>query len=563
MFLRKLVIRSSGTLIREINFIKGINLIIDETPASDKTESGNSVGKTTVLRLIDFCLGGSGKNIYIDPEFKTKNSTVESFLTKPDTFVELSLCKDLENSITQDIVIKRNFLRKHEKFQAINGEPLSNDKLLEELKYRLFPSNPPELTLRQLISKNIRDEKNKITNTIRVLPQNVTTDATYEALHLFWFGISTGKSKDTLVRDLNNEKRLQKRLRRNSNLSQVQQALILVNAEILKLETNKKSFHIADSYEKDLSDLRNVKAEIAELSVELSRIILRRQLINESTTQLEGRRANSDARKVALIYKQAKKLIPELQKTFEETLKFHNEFLEERINFVRNELPDLIEEINSKQLLLEGNINFQRELEARLENSRDVRDLRKMDSELNDFYERKGALEEQKGLWVDSNQKISNLEGQIKIINDAIDSQDSQIQQRIAKFNEIFSNISNKLDGELSLLSADKVNDIYRFEIGNIEGNPGTGGKKSQMASFDLSYIKYADMMNIDCLHFVLQDQIENVHSNQISQLLSTIVQQVNCQYVLPVLRDKLPIDVEYEKYKVLTLSSKSKLFKV
>ncbi|HBO75101.1 MAG TPA: DUF2326 domain-containing protein, partial [Marinilabiliales bacterium] len=73
MFLKSLTIHNDTALIREILFHKGINLIIDETKSKDKTESGNSVGKTTVLRLIDFCLDGSGSNIYIDPEFKNTN----------------------------------------------------------------------------------------------------------------------------------------------------------------------------------------------------------------------------------------------------------------------------------------------------------------------------------------------------------------------------------------------------------------------------------------------------------------------------------------------------------
>ena len=83
------------------------------------------------------------------------------------------------------------------------------------------------------------------------------------------------------------------------------------------------------------------------------------------------------------------------------------------------------------------------------------------------------------------------------------------------------------------------------------------------MAAFDLAYIQFADASNIECLHFILQDQIENVHDNQISSLLTGIVNEVNCQYVLPVLRDKLPDDVDVEQYKILSLSQTDKLFKI
>ena len=137
------------------------------------------------------------------------------------------------------------------------------------------------------------------------------------------------------------------------------------------------------------------------------------------------------------------------------------------------------------------------------------------------------------------------------------------IQEKIADFNKIFSKFSSKLDGVHSLLSAEPDNGIYKFSISNIEGNPGTGTKKSQMASFDLAYIAFADENKIPCLHFVLQDQIENVHANQITNLFTDLVNQVNCQYVLPVLRDKLPNDIDITHLEVLSLSSKDKFFKL
>ena len=69
MFIKSLTITSGPKVIREIEFHKGLNLIIDE---SENQITGNSVGKTTVLKLIDFCLGADKKNIYVDPETKVQ-----------------------------------------------------------------------------------------------------------------------------------------------------------------------------------------------------------------------------------------------------------------------------------------------------------------------------------------------------------------------------------------------------------------------------------------------------------------------------------------------------------
>ena len=69
MFLKSLLISTPTKIIREIKFHKGLNLIVDDTPSSE-TSTGNNVGKTTILKLIDFCLGRDGSVIYKDPENK-------------------------------------------------------------------------------------------------------------------------------------------------------------------------------------------------------------------------------------------------------------------------------------------------------------------------------------------------------------------------------------------------------------------------------------------------------------------------------------------------------------
>ena len=58
MFLKSLTISSPSEIIREIQFRMGINLIVDE---SEGKITGNGVGKTTVLKLIDFCFSNRRK----------------------------------------------------------------------------------------------------------------------------------------------------------------------------------------------------------------------------------------------------------------------------------------------------------------------------------------------------------------------------------------------------------------------------------------------------------------------------------------------------------------------
>lgn len=563
MFLKSLIIQNEDKIIRNIPFQKGINLIVDETPSEKRTASGNSVGKTTVLRLIDYCLDGSGENIFVDPEFKTTNHKIENFLKENNIIITLNIIEDINDKYSKKIEIQRNFLKYKDKIKTINKEPYTNTDFSMELKRLIFKTESSHPTFKQLKSKNIRDEKNKLVNTLRVLAPNVVTNAVYEALHLFWFGIDVDLSKDKLVRDKNLEDKIQTRLRKDNNLPQIKQSLVIINKRINELNDAKNKFNVNDNYESELEQLNIIIEKINMLSGELSRLELRRELINESKLNLEKDFANIDSSQIAFMYKKAKILIPGIQKTFEDTLNFYNGMIEKKLLFITEELPALNKEIPVHKKDLRNLLQEEKILKEQLKKSGAIEELQSIIEELNIFYEKKGNLEEQKRIWEKSTKNLHKIKEQLSVINNDISAKDDLIQKRIQDFNVFFSDISSRLDGEYSLLSADNPDGVYKFTIGNIEGNPGTGGKKSQMASFDLAYIKFADEFDIPCLHFILQDQIENVHSNQITNLLTEIVDDVNCQYVLPVLRDKLPKDIDIESLEILSLSETEKLFKI
>ena len=96
MKIKKLIVRKtkpSEEVIREIQFNeKGLNLIIDDTPESLR-ESGNSVGKSTAIKIIDLCLGArSVRELYYDSDTRSENVVVKNFL---DEFKTLKNPKDI------------------------------------------------------------------------------------------------------------------------------------------------------------------------------------------------------------------------------------------------------------------------------------------------------------------------------------------------------------------------------------------------------------------------------------------------------------------------------------
>lgn len=61
---------------------------------------------------------------------------------------------------------------------------------------------------------------------------------------------------------------------------------------------------------------------------------MRLELIQESKEELEKEKTSIDVNQIELLYNKASKLIPTLQVTFEETVKFHNDLINEKIKFI-------------------------------------------------------------------------------------------------------------------------------------------------------------------------------------------------------------------------------------
>ena len=566
MFLKSLKILNRDSLIREITFHKGLNLIVDETPEDlSKTSTGNNVGKTTVLRLVDYCFGGDGKNIYQDTEFKKQpNTFVENFLKENNIIFEIEIVADLEDKTSEIILIRRNFLQRSQKIQEVNGENLTNNNEFDKkLKEVIFKSEVDKPTFRQIISKNIRDEKNKMTNIVKVLNSFASSEV-YEALYLFWLGIDTNEldQKQKLSDNKKREENFQKRLKKEGELSLVLQQLTFINSKIEELNQKKNLFVINENYGDDIDELNKTKAELNSVSTLLSKLQMRCDLIFESKDELENEHSQIDASQIKQLYERANSLIPNLQVSFEDTIKFHNDLLNEKLKYITKELPELEFTINQTKVKLNA---FQRKeslLTIKIKKSGFTEDLESIVVELNKLSEMKGSLEEQKRLWESSIEKLRNIESELKGINEGINSGDGLIQGRITLFNKYFSDLSNQLYGEYYLLSTQKTEKGYDLIVTNIEGNPSTGKKKGQIAAFDFAYIKFADTLDINCLHFVMHDQLENIHDNQLN-ILVEVANQLNGQYIVPILRDKVPENIDISEFEVISLSQTDKLFRI
>ncbi|MEH8177082.1 hypothetical protein Q7I17_17730, partial [Aeromonas veronii] len=87
MRLCKLQVIKNNNILREITFKKGLNLIVNVD--SKVARSGNSVGKSTPSRLIDFIFMSSGDDIYTESEFRKVIPEVAELIDENEIIIEL------------------------------------------------------------------------------------------------------------------------------------------------------------------------------------------------------------------------------------------------------------------------------------------------------------------------------------------------------------------------------------------------------------------------------------------------------------------------------------------
>ncbi|MEO1816125.1 MAG: DUF2326 domain-containing protein [Acetobacterium sp.] len=570
MFIKSLIIASPTETIREIEFKAGLNLIIDKTPTTEVKLTGNNVGKTTVLKLIDFCLGGKPSIIYTDTENKKEvYSLVKDYLIDYEITVTLTLVDDLNNPYSKEIVIKRNFLSRKKAIRSINGKAVLDKEFEDELLKLLVPHQKAEKpTFRQIISHNIRYKDENINNTLKTLDR-YTSDVEYETLYLFLLGCTfdDGAKKQALFAKLKQEETFKERLEKKQTKTAYEIALSMLEDEIAVLNEKKSRFNLNENFEQDLEMLNSVKYRINKCSSSISKMKIRKELIEEAKKELEDSASSIDLRQLEILYSEATMNISGIQKTFSDLVTYHNNMLVEKAKFIAADLPSLIAKIDEEEKRMSELLNQEKQLSEKVAKGDSFEELEKIIVDLNEKYRSKGEYESIISQLDEVDNNINDLNEDIKNIDELLFSNDFEeiLKVQIKKFNKYFSTISKELYGEKYALKYDRVinknnQQVYKFSAFN--ANMSSGKKQGEILCFDLAYVLFADDEKIPCLHFLLNDKKELMHDNQLIKV-AEFIQGKNIQLVVSILKDKLPKEVLDHAHIAVELSQDNKLFKI
>lgn len=568
MFLKSLKIESEEQVIREINFHKGLNLIVDETPTSSK-ETGNNIGKTTVLKLIDYCLGANEKIIYCDTETKKEEYTyVKEFLKDEKVLITLILSEELDNN-SKEIIIQRNFLRGKNNIRKINGTQIPEkeyDTILSQLMFKNLTSDKP--TFRQIISHNIRYKDESINNTLRTL-NSYTSDAEYETLYLFLLDckFEEGARKQELLSKIQQEINYKERLEKKETKNAFEISLAMVESEIEDLTKKKNNLNINPNFETDLNELNNVKYNINKISSKLTNLQIRKELIQDTEKEIVSNKSNIDLKQLEIVYKQATDKVSDLQKTFEDLVNFHNNMLVEKVKFITKELPQIEDEIKIIEDKIKELLEKEKILTEKISKSDSFSQLEELVSLINEQYRKKGEYESILSQIEEIENNLNEYTQDLDEIDKKLFSEqfEDTLRQKVKIFNKYFSAVSNELYGEKYALKYDKIinkkgQQLFKFNAFNT--NLSSGKKQGEILCFDLAYIIFAEEQNIPCIKFLLNDKKELMHDNQLEQV-AEFLKEKDIQLIVSILKDKLPDELNNEDYFIVKLSPNSKLFRI
>ncbi|RKQ39394.1 DUF2326 domain-containing protein, partial [Enterobacter sp. R1(2018)] len=183
MKLLRFLLEIDGKEIRSIQFFENLNII---TSKKESDDPGNSVGKSTLGRLLDYLFDGSIKPIYIDEEFQTPKKEIEQLFTRNEVHVSLEYL-GLDNQYS---IIKRR-LSTNVDLQSyiLNGREVTSKEYIHHIMGSVFNVSSAKPTLRKLAPKFFRTTQHRMTKTVNFdNGRNVSkSDVSTVFLYLFNF----------------------------------------------------------------------------------------------------------------------------------------------------------------------------------------------------------------------------------------------------------------------------------------------------------------------------------------------------------------------------------------
>lgn len=565
MRLNKLSILKDNRVVRAVEFKDGLNLIVNKRTSGK--ESGNSVGKSTLSRVLDYLFMSTGHDIYHDSEFGKDIPEIVSLINESVLLFKL----DFSSVENKDAVVSRiiSTIEKNSKYFIDNIE-VDKKEYSEFVSRSIFGLITEKPTLRNVSHKFIRNTNEKMQMTLNFLHGNTTADA-YDLLYLFLFGFNglpLIKEKGELNKEIKKQKGYLIAYRNPHRETVLSKMVRPLKKEILEAEKNIRNFDFKDSHDESLKKLSQIQSVISDYSLTYASLNMRAQNIEDSILSLKSNITQLIEDDLLDIYRSAGVYFNgELKKSYEEMVIFHNDVISNKINFLEHELSKKKNEIISVNAKINELHESESSLFKTIKEPETLRSINQLYNRLTELRENFAAIESNLTRINETNSLIKSLEERREELLLKIDIAVKGLEENIEIFNEFFGDLTKEIYNERYIfdLSFDKEKGKCNFDISCVTPNSNGGKKKGEITAFDLAYIKFVDKTKLKRPTFVIHDSIEDVDVNQIRDIFSE-ANNINGQYIVSILSDKFSDENDLkliEDNSILELSSMNKFFKV
>ncbi len=565
MKLIKLSVYKNNELIRSVPFKKGLNLIVNA--ASKSGNSGNSVGKSTLSRLIDYIFLSSGEDIYTEAEFGKAIPDVYKFISEHTIYVQL----EFEGFDLKEHKIGRTLTTNpKECVYYIDSNVCDKSVYVELVAKQIFGQSNEKPSLRILAHKFIRNTNDKMQKTTQFLHGNTKPDI-YDQLYLFLFGFSGLdflRDKASLNNKIKTKTKHLAAYRNPHRESALQKMIAPLKAEEDELQSKINEFDFTGSQDSSVKELVDVQNRISDLTIDYSKIKTRLNYLDKSIIKLRENAASVDGKELSTIYAEAGIAVSgSLKRSFEDLVVFHNQVISNKVKLLKSDVVTysdeekrLRAEIDSLHKIESGIFKYIKEPDTLKSIGLLYNDLSKIKEQIAGISALLGKIESAKA-------EIELLENsKLKVIEE-ISKNTEELDKNVELFNEHFGELSKYFYGDRYIfdLEFDVDTERCRFDIVNVAPNPTGGKKKGELSAFDLAYIQFVSSTHLKRPSFVIHDSIEDVDVNQVFDIFQK-ANQLEGQYIVALLSDKLT-DPRFALLKeesiILELSESDKFFRI
>ena len=564
MRIKKLIIRETfpaAKIIREINFVlDGANFIVDNT-SEELRDSGNSIGKSTVAKIIDLCLSGkSVSSLYTDAETKNKDFQIEEYLKNNKLEAVLELVDKDDNNVQ---LVCSLFPRGYRK---INGEKYTEHDYLIKLNELFFHLTEASPTFKQLISKFVRINSNLDEHIFKFL--SFAPNSVYESIYSFLFKLAEDDivaQKAALQQELLEFEHITESYKRSKQLQSIElleQKLLAIKKELVANRSKRDAFKYKDIYQSELAKNQKLVSELARTKNSIDACLTEISFLNDSIELQKSQLQDYDTSTLKYLYEEANSLLEKIDKQFDELVSFHNTMITNKINFLQARRAKLNIQLSELQQKHNDLLEEKKKIAMDILDAGVLENLNILNAKIEELSKEQGEIEQSLKIWKENDDNIKRIIGLLEELNSKTNN--SIIDDKIKTFNEFFTQYTSRLYGESCVIAYNKSNDgTFPITLGNI-GGVGSGKKKGLISAFDLAYYAFAISENIVCPQFIVHDKMETTDKKQLQEIFN-ITEENKAQLIIPILNEKLSFltSEQRNKHIVLELSNDDKFFKI